>query len=617
MALAAGLLLCAALGLVALQASEAFGYSYLTTNTTSIYNRAWIRVDSSANYLELIGADPIGPRFDMPSWNAPGGIHSRIEAYEFAVWSDKNGQDDIAWYAGGNGRWTRGGAVMGSGKLNGSGNGNGFGCIATYGYGWGGSVVSKHGGYDALIYCHVYLRNADYGQNFYGSVDFWPRVKIQYNANGGTGAPGAHFKYIGNTANISAAKPTRTGYTFEGWSTSKNGPVNIASGQKVGYEDWNLLQCSNIPHDWAGNSPTAYFRDASAGQPSPTGTNVITLYAVWKPIAYTVAYDGNGATAGSTAPSSHVYDAAKALTANGFRRSYSLSCDSQGGSAGVKQLTCAWDWRSWNTSANGSGTSYGNKATIKNVRTTSGTTKLYAQWNAGTVKLPDPGTKPDCTFKGWYDAPEGGTLIGTTGQGVSVSSNTTYYAQWQPYARISYHVDGAAEPMFAETAEPGSAYRTNAQATSRATKSDCAGFDGWYADAACTLPFVEGSSVPERGLDLYGRNKVSVAYALTDRCAALFADRPLFADKEKLEPLPDGVELPLSQTLFYGERLSFEQMPSVWLEEHGRVREAVCEPGFYANPEGSGTAARSVRLTCNTTVYLQWGIPAYDGIALS
>ena len=44
---------------------------------------------------------------------------------------------------------------MGSGKLDGSGNGNGFGCIATYGYGWGGSVISKHGGFDALMYCHV------------------------------------------------------------------------------------------------------------------------------------------------------------------------------------------------------------------------------------------------------------------------------------------------------------------------------------------------------------------------------------------------------------------------------------------------------------------------------
>ena len=127
--------------------------------------------------------------------------------YKVAVWSEENGQDDLVWYTGDNGRWTRAGAVMGSGKLDGSGNGNGFGCIATYGYGWGGSVISKHGGFDALMYCHVYLLNTDYGLNCYGSVDFWPRVKIQYDANGGSGAPAAHYKYIGTTANISSQKP--------------------------------------------------------------------------------------------------------------------------------------------------------------------------------------------------------------------------------------------------------------------------------------------------------------------------------------------------------------------------------------------------------------------------
>ena len=351
--LAAAVLLGASFGLAALETGEAFAYSYRTTDTKTIYNRAWIRADASANYLELIGSDPIGPRFDMPSWNAPGGIHSRIEAYRFAVWSAANGQDDLVWYTGDNGRWTRAGAVMGSGKLDGSGNGNGFGCIATYGYGWGGSVISKHGGFDALMYCHVYLLNTDYGLNCYGSVDFWPRVKIQYDANGGSGAPAAHYKYIGTTANISSQKPTRTGYTFEGWSTTKNGAVNIAPGQKIGYEDWNLLQCSNIPHDWAGSSPTAFFRDEAAGQPSPSGSNIIPLYAVWKPISYTVSYNGNGATGGSTASSSHVYDAARSLTANGFRRSYTLTCDAQGGSAGVKRLDCTWGWKSWNERGTG------------------------------------------------------------------------------------------------------------------------------------------------------------------------------------------------------------------------------------------------------------------------
>lgn len=615
--LAAAVLLCASFGLAALETGEAFAYSYRTTDTATIYNRAWIRVDPSADYLELIGSDPIGPRFDMPSWNAPGGIHSRIESYQFAVWGDAGGQDDLAWYAGGNGRWTRAGAVMGSGKLDGSGNGNGFGCIATYGYGWGGPVISKHGGLDALMYCHVYLDNADYGRNFYGSVDFWPRVKIQYDANGGTGAPAAHYKYIGTTANISSKKPTRVGYTFEGWSTSKNGAVNIAPGQRIGYEDWNLLQCTNLPHDWAGSSPTAFFRDEAAGQPSPTGTNLIPLYAVWKPIAYTVSYNGNGATGGSTASSSHVYDASKALTANGFRRSYTLTCDSQGGSTGVTRLNCAWGWKSWNARADGGGASYGDRASVRNLRTTTGAVNLYAQWNEGVVELPDPGTKADCAFKGWYDAASGGSLIGKIGDRVSIGSSATYYAQWQPYARVAYYADGSSAPVFSESVEVGSSYRTNAQAITQATKPDCAGFDGWYLDAGCTQPFAEGSAVPDAGLALYGRNRVTVSYALTDRTVALFADRELFAEEGRLEPLAYGIELPQQRALFYGDRLSFDQGDNVWFEQHDRMREATCEPGAYATPAGEGSPARSARITRNTVAYLQWAVPAYDGITLS
>ena len=64
--LAAAVLLGASFGLAALETGEAFAYSYRTTDTKTIYNRAWIRADASANYLELIGSDPIGPRFDMP-----------------------------------------------------------------------------------------------------------------------------------------------------------------------------------------------------------------------------------------------------------------------------------------------------------------------------------------------------------------------------------------------------------------------------------------------------------------------------------------------------------------------------------------------------------------------
>ena len=43
---------------------------------------------------------------------------------------------------------------------------------------------------------------------------------VTYNANGGSGAPGSQTKYHNTTLTLSSNKPTRSGYTFLGWSTS-------------------------------------------------------------------------------------------------------------------------------------------------------------------------------------------------------------------------------------------------------------------------------------------------------------------------------------------------------------------------------------------------------------
>lgn len=70
--------------------------------------------------------------------------------------------------------------------------------------------------------------------------------QVSYNANSGTGAPGAQTKWYDETLTLSTTKPTRTGYTFQGWSKTSGGNVAYASG-------------------------AAYTANAAA-----------TLYAVWK-----------------------------------------------------------------------------------------------------------------------------------------------------------------------------------------------------------------------------------------------------------------------------------------------------------------------------------------------
>jgi uncharacterized repeat protein (TIGR02543 family) len=76
---------------------------------------------------------------------------------------------------------------------------------------------------------------------------------ISYNANGGTGAPSSQTKIEGTALTLSSTKPTLTGYTFLGWSTSATGTVIYQPGD-------------------------SYTKDQDGG--------TVTLYAIWKEIQY-------------------------------------------------------------------------------------------------------------------------------------------------------------------------------------------------------------------------------------------------------------------------------------------------------------------------------------------
>lgn len=87
---------------------------------------------------------------------------------------------------------------------------------------------------------------------------------VLYNANGGSGAPASQTKTYGSNLTLSSTKPTRTGHTFLGWSTSST--ATSATYQPGG---------------------------------TYTSNSGATLYAVWKINTYTVSYNANG---GSGAP---------------------------------------------------------------------------------------------------------------------------------------------------------------------------------------------------------------------------------------------------------------------------------------------------------------------------
>ena len=149
---------------------------------------------------------------------------------------------------------------------------------------------------------------------------------VSYNANGGSGAPSSQTKWYNETLTLSTAKPTRTGYTFQGWATSASGSVAYASGANY------------------------------------TSNAKVTLYAVWKANTYTVKYDANG---GTGAPSNQTKTHGTALTLSS-----------------TKPTKANYTFKGWGTSASSTTVAYAAGASY----TANAAVTLYAIWELAYVK---------------------------------------------------------------------------------------------------------------------------------------------------------------------------------------------------------------------------------------
>ena len=247
-----------------------------------------------------------------------------------------------------------------------------------------------------------------------------PVYKVEYDANSGSGAPSKQDKFVGKTLTLSSTQPTRTGYTFQGWSTS-------SSATSATYS--------------AGGSYTA---NADA-----------KLYAVWKANTYTVKYDGNGMTGGSTADSTHTYDVYKDLTANGYERKFTVSFDAttNGGESDPASLTATASFGGWAETASGT-KKYDNQASVRNLASAQDAiVNLYAKWTDGSVTLPGAVARDfdddyHYSFDGWYTAASDGTKVGNADASYTPTANTTLFAQ---YTRTAHSFDSGSvtlEPTY-------------------------------------------------------------------------------------------------------------------------------------------------------------------------
>ena len=295
--------------------------------------------------------------------------------------------------------------------------------------------------------------------------------RVTYNANGGSGGstvsnlmPGSSHTVLGGTA----AGVSLTGYVVSSWNTATNG------------------------------SGTSYSPAATI-----TLNGNVTLYAQWvvdTSASISVTYDPNGGTGGTTA----------LVTAGTYHTILSMS------TASISRY--GYKLKSWNTAADGSGTSYsaGTRAKFDNNVT------LYAQWNhdgstycmvtydanggtGGKTVSVIPETnhtvldaaatgvaRKGYEFKGWSTS---GSVEYAAGSIINVGSDTILYAVWEydgtTTVDVIYDANGGIGGTIVPV-RPGVSHTLLSASQASVTKQNYA-LQGWSASPAGGIDYAIGS----------------------------------------------------------------------------------------------------------------------------
>lgn len=163
------------------------------------------------------------------------------------------------------------------------------------------------------------------GDDGNGGYEVLDSYKVTYTLDGGS-IEEEEIQYIPNIASYTLPTPTKTGYTFTGWTGSNGETPEVTV---------------TIP---AGN------------------TTDMSYTANWIGNTIVIEFDSNGGT-GTMANQNMTYDVAANLTANQYTKNGKF-------------------FYGWNTESDGSGDAYSDCESVENLKT-SGTIILYAQWVDG------------------------------------------------------------------------------------------------------------------------------------------------------------------------------------------------------------------------------------------
>jgi uncharacterized repeat protein (TIGR02543 family) len=314
-----------------------------------------------------------------------------------------------------------------------------------------------------------------------------PTYTVTYNGNTNTGgtAPSNQTKIQGTNLTLAtnSGNLVKTGYTFSGWNTAANGSgTDYAAGATYSsdanltlYAKWivttytvtysgngntggtapgnqtktygvNLTLATNSGNLVKTGSTFAGWNTAANGTGTDyapganyTGNANLTLYAKWTLNTYTVTYNGNTNTGGTT-PGNQI-------------KTYGVGLILETNSGNLVKI--GYTFMGWNTNAAGTGTDYAPGANY----TGNANLNLYAKWavnvytvtydgnnsTSGSVPVDSTGynhgntatvlangslARQPYTFDGWNTAADGSGTTYVAGNTFSVTESITLYAQW-------------------------------------------------------------------------------------------------------------------------------------------------------------------------------------------
>ena len=404
----------------------------------------------------------------------------------------------------------------------------------------------------------------------------WTAMKytVTLDRQGGTGGS-ASVSATYDDAMPSATMPTRTGYTFGGYYDEENGggtQYYTQNGDGVNEQNWNKAS------------------DA-------------TLYAKWTANTYTITFDQQSGTGGSTSVTA-TYDSAMPSATMPTRTGYTF-----GG---------------YFTAKNGGGTQYYTEAgeSVRNWDKTAATI-LYAKWTANkyTVTLDRQGgsggtntvsatfdsampsiagklpSRIGYTFGGYYaEVGGGGTQYytqngyGVNGQNWDKASDATLYAKWTTNTynvafnkNSSYAVGNMDNELFA--------YDEERALTSNAFSRTGYSFAGWATNQSGTAVYEDGQIVSNLTAQANGTIYIYATWTPKTYAVTLNAN--------------GGAVDPTSVDVTYDD--AWPTLPTPTLDGYAFA-------GWYDDAEFKNATRTNynVAVTNNTTIYANWTAKTYN-----